>query len=93
MSKFKLDDKVELLSKSYWGPLKDSGVYKRGKNRGYWYVTRIKMRKLYGIDSGKYNLLYIVDTNKGTNTGDYFLESDLQFIEKIDIFNDRDFVL
>lgn len=68
--KFKIGDKVKIISKSFYSTLEDSGVYKRGLKNGIWFITN--------IDKTTFDKwVYIVSGQKSERDGDYFLECDL----------------
>lgn len=76
---FKHGDRVVILSKSYWGSLDSSNIYKKGKKRGYWYFVEYVEKYI-----GTKDKVCVVDWQRSTNDGDYFIESDLElYIDNI----------
>jgi len=82
--KYKSGDKVVIKSKNYWGPLKSSNIYKNGKYKGYWYFQYYESKK---------KNLCVIDCDKNSSDGDFFLESDIEpYCENnIKKLNDGDF--
>jgi len=61
--KFKYGDKV-IIKKSHYSDISKSIIYKKGKSQGYWYII-------------KYFKEMCVVNYELTNSGDFFLESDI----------------
>jgi len=83
---FKVGDKVKILSKSVWGRLDSSSVYKRGK--APWYVMEIVGD---GSGVGENNYIVVNDINC-SNGGDFFSEKDLILIKDWDNIEVGDFI-
>ena len=80
--KFKIGDKVKIISKSWGCKLEKSYVYKNNEKIGIWYVIDI-----LGFNEEQ---IYSV-AEQSCSAGDYFLESDLEYLDGILKFEDDDF--
>jgi len=74
MNKFKVGDRVKILSKSLYGDLSSSAVFYHG---GPFYVTRIN-----GDGSGRDSDNCITVNFDKDNTGDYFAPEDLELVKE-----------
>ena len=88
--KFKIGDKVRILSKSVGGGLSTSNIFKEaGKERGNYWVVRIEDDTYY---KGVKRYL-VVDSIKDGTSGDHFLEKDLILVKNSKIPKQPKFLL